>query len=98
MSDEEINRIFVRFKELADVKKEVFDEDLEAIVYEESSRHEEKYRFLYLNVVSGNATVPTATMQMDVDGRWSRRPVSAWGRWTPPSRRSGRSRRPTIRF
>jgi 2-isopropylmalate synthase len=69
MSDEEINRIFVRFKELADVKKEVFDEDLEAIVYEESSRHEEKYRFLYLNVVSGNAAVPTATMQMEVDGQ-----------------------------
>ena len=69
MSDEEINRIFVRFKELADVKKEVFDEDLDAIVYEESSRHEEKYRFLYLNVVSGNAAVPTATMQMEVDGQ-----------------------------
>ncbi|MHB8910996.1 MAG: 2-isopropylmalate synthase [Syntrophales bacterium] len=69
MSDEEINRIFVRFKELADVKKEVFDEDLEAIVYEETSRHEEKYRFLYLNVVSGNAAVPTATMQMEVDGK-----------------------------
>jgi 2-isopropylmalate synthase len=69
MSDEEINRIFVRFKELADVKKEVFDEDLEAIVYEETSRHEEKYRFLYLNVVSGNAAVPTATMQMEVDGQ-----------------------------
>ncbi len=69
MSDEEINRIFVRFKELADVKKEVFDEDLEAIVYEESLRHEEKYRFLYLNVVSGNAAVPTATMQMEVDGQ-----------------------------
>ena len=69
MTDEEINRIFVRFKELADVKKEVFDEDLEAIVYEETSRHEEKYRFLYLNVVSGNAAVPTATMQMEVDGK-----------------------------
>jgi 2-isopropylmalate synthase len=69
MTDEQINRIFVRFKELADVKKEVFDEDLEAIVYEETSRHEEKYRFLYLNVVSGNAAVPTATMQMEVDGQ-----------------------------
>jgi len=69
MSDEEISRIFVRFKELADVKKEVFDEDLEAIVYEETSRNEEKYRFLYLNVVSGNAAVPTATMQMEVDGK-----------------------------
>ena len=68
LSEEELNRVFFHFKELADVKKEVFDEDLEAIVYEEISRGEEKYRFLYLNVVSGNATVPTATMQMEVDG------------------------------
>ena len=68
MADEQINRVFVRFKELADVKKEVFDEDLEVIVYEESSRGEEKYRFLYLNVVSGSQAVPTATMQMEVDG------------------------------
>jgi len=54
LTEEEINRIFVHFKELADMKKEVFDEDLEAIVYEEASRAEERYRFLYLNVVSGN--------------------------------------------
>jgi 2-isopropylmalate synthase len=67
--EEEINKIFVRFKELADIKKEVFDEDLDAIVYEETSRQEEKYRFVYLNVVSGNAAVPTATMQMEVDGQ-----------------------------
>ncbi|MCX5838372.1 MAG: 2-isopropylmalate synthase [Deltaproteobacteria bacterium] len=69
LSEEELRRVFFSFKGLADVKKEVFDEDLEAIVYEEISRGEEKYRFLYLNVVSGNATVPTATMQMEVDGK-----------------------------
>jgi 2-isopropylmalate synthase len=68
MSEEQIKRIFVRFKELADVKKEVFDEDLEAIVYEETSRGQERYRFLYLNVVSGSVAVPTATMQIEVDG------------------------------
>jgi 2-isopropylmalate synthase len=69
LTEEEINRIFVRFKELADMKKEIYDEDLDAIVYEEASRGEERYRFLYLNVVSGNAAVPTATMQMEVDGK-----------------------------
>jgi 2-isopropylmalate synthase len=68
MTEEEVNRIFVRFKELADMKKEVFDEDLEAILYEEASRGKERYRFLYLSVVSGNVAVPTATMQMEVDG------------------------------
>jgi 2-isopropylmalate synthase len=68
LSDEELGRVFYRFKELADVKKEVFDEDLEAIVHEEVSRGEERYKFLYLNVVSGSVAVPTATMQLEVDG------------------------------
>ena len=69
LKDEQIQRVFVRFKELADVKKEVVDEDLESIVYEEASRSEEKYRFVYLNIVSGSQAVPTATMQMEVDGK-----------------------------
>ncbi len=69
LSDAEINPIFARFKELADMKKEIYDEDLDAIVYEESSRGADRYRFIYLNVVSGNAAVPTATMQMEVDGK-----------------------------
>ena len=65
----DLDRVFVRFKELADVKKEIYDEDLEAIVYEEIYRTEDKYKLVYLNVVSGNVAVPTATMQMEVDGK-----------------------------
>ncbi|MBA4396750.1 MAG: 2-isopropylmalate synthase [Syntrophus sp. (in: bacteria)] len=67
LNADEVKRVFVRFKELADVKKEIFDEDLEALLYEELSRIDEKYKLVYLNVVSGNAAIPTATMQMEVD-------------------------------
>lgn len=67
LNADEVKRVFVRFKELADVKKEIFDEDLEAIVYEELYRIDEKYKLVYLNVVSGNVAIPTATMQMEVD-------------------------------
>jgi len=67
LNTDEIKRVFVRFKELADVKKEIFDEDLEAIIYEELYRIDEKYKLVYLNVVSGNVAIPTATMQMEVD-------------------------------
>ncbi|MCX5836520.1 MAG: 2-isopropylmalate synthase [Deltaproteobacteria bacterium] len=67
LNADEIKRVFVRFKELADVKKEIFDEDLEAIIYEELYRIDEKYKLVYLNVVSGNVAIPTATMQMEVD-------------------------------
>jgi 2-isopropylmalate synthase len=67
LSKDEVNRVFVRFKELADVKKEIFDEDLEAIISEEIFRIEDKYKLVYINVVSGSVAIPTATMQMEID-------------------------------
>jgi 2-isopropylmalate synthase len=69
LNKEEIDKVFKRFKEIADVKKEVFDEDIEAIIAEDIFRKNDRYRLLYLNVVSGNATIPTATVRMEVDGR-----------------------------
>ena len=53
-------------KMLADIKKDIYDEDLEAILYEEVYRVEDKYNLVYLNVVSGNVAIPTATMEMQV--------------------------------
>ena len=66
-SQEDLNKVFVRFKELADIKKDIFDEDLEAILYEEVFRVKDKYKLVYLTVVSGNVAIPTATMQLQVD-------------------------------
>ncbi|MDP2268157.1 MAG: alpha-isopropylmalate synthase regulatory domain-containing protein, partial [Deltaproteobacteria bacterium] len=67
LSKEEVGRVFVRFKELADVKKEIFDEDLEAIISEEIFRIEDKYKLVSLTVMSGNVSIPTATMEMEID-------------------------------
>lgn len=66
LTDEQITKIAARVKDLADVKKDIFDEDLEAIVSEEIYRGEDKYNLVYLNVVSGNVAVPTATMEMKI--------------------------------
>jgi len=68
LTDENIDKAFERFKELADVKKEIFDEDIEAIISYDVFRKPDKYRLIYLNVVSGNVAIPTATIQMEVDG------------------------------
>ncbi|MCD6154061.1 MAG: 2-isopropylmalate synthase [Syntrophobacterales bacterium] len=68
LTNDEIDKVFARFKELADVKKEVFDEDLEAIISDDVFRKPDKYKLIYLNVVSGNAAIPTATVRMEVDG------------------------------
>ncbi len=70
LAQEELDRAFSRFKGLADKKKEVFDEDLEAIVQDEVLRIDlpERFRLLSLNVESGTATVPTARVELEVDG------------------------------
>jgi 2-isopropylmalate synthase len=66
----DLNKAFVRFKELADKKKEVFDEDIEAIVQDEVLRIEmpDRFKLLNLNVKSGTETQPTAEVEMEVDG------------------------------
>jgi len=68
LAKEDVDTVFKRFKELADIKKEMFDEDIEAIIAEDIFRRPEKYRLLYISVVSGNAAIPTATVQMEIDG------------------------------
>jgi 2-isopropylmalate synthase len=57
-----LDKIFARFKELADKKKQVYDEDITALVEEESLVVPEVYSFEYLNVTTGNKTIPTATV------------------------------------
>ncbi|GAG21619.1 unnamed protein product, partial [marine sediment metagenome] len=60
---------FQRFKELADKRKEIVDEDLEVLIAEEILRVPDTYKLQYLNVISGTATVPTATVQLEIGKR-----------------------------
>lgn len=69
LSDEELNRVFVRFKELADVKKDMVDEDLEAIVMDEVLRVPEIYKLISLGAMSGNKTMSTAAVKLLVNGQ-----------------------------
>lgn len=69
LAEEEINRVFKRFKELADVKKEMFDEDLEAILMDEVLRIPETFKLVSLGVMSGSGTLPTAAVKLVVDGQ-----------------------------
>lgn len=65
----DMNTAFERFKALADKKKNVYDEDLIAIVTEESVKGTDKYELIYLNVTSSSMAVPHATVKMKVDGQ-----------------------------
>ncbi len=68
LNKDEIQKAFVRFKSLADMKKEIFDEDLDAIVADEVLRVTETYKLLQMNVSSGSFASPTATVEMEVNG------------------------------
>ncbi len=65
LTNEQLNLIFSRFKELADKKKEVLVEDLEAILTEEIlPKVPEKYSLEYFQVVTGSTTIPVATLEI----------------------------------
>ena len=70
-SETEVNRLFEKFKSLADKRKEIFDEDIEVLVAEEILRVPDVYELDYLNVVSGNMAVPTATVKLKIRGNES---------------------------
>jgi 2-isopropylmalate synthase len=72
LGEADIDRVFERFKDLADKKKAVVDDDIEALVTDEIFRGKDKYQLVYLGVVTGTEAVPTATVQIDIDGELHR--------------------------
>jgi len=68
LQDEEMERVFARFKEVADLKKEMFDEDLEAILMDEVLRITETFSLVHLGAMSGNKSLPTAAIRLLVNG------------------------------
>jgi 2-isopropylmalate synthase len=61
--------VFTRFKELADKKKHVMDEDLESIVTEQVLQTAEVFSLEYLHVTSGTTVLPMASVKMSINGR-----------------------------
>jgi 2-isopropylmalate synthase len=68
LSDDELERVFSRFKNLADLRKEIFDEDIEAIIMDEIIRIPEVFELVSLGVMSGSMKLPTAAVRLKVDG------------------------------
>ena len=68
LGDVDMNAAFAQFKALADKKKNIYDEDLVALVAEQSVRVPDRYELLYLNVTSSSMAVPHATVKLRVDG------------------------------
>ncbi len=64
LSREDLNDAFLRFKELADRKREITDRDLEAIVSEQVQLPESRFQIKLVQVSCGNESKPTATITL----------------------------------
>jgi 2-isopropylmalate synthase len=69
LSAADLDRAFKRFKDLADKKKEIYDEDLLAIVKDEMTQIPETYELAYLHFVSGTGLIPSATVRLLREGQ-----------------------------
>ncbi|QQA42348.1 2-isopropylmalate synthase [Pelagovum pacificum] len=76
LADNQLNDVFVRFKDLADRKKEVYDEDIVALVRQNEGA-EDHLKLVSLRVVCGTAGPAEAEMAISVDG--AEQTVSATG-------------------
>jgi 2-isopropylmalate synthase len=70
---------FVRFKDLADRKKHVFDEDIEALVDDEMAQADERIKVVALTVIAGTGGPQKATITLDVDGKHETREATGDG-------------------
>ena len=84
LSDNQFEDAFVRFKDLADRKKHVYDEDIEALVDERIATAHDRIKLVSLTVIAGTRGPQRATMRLDVGGT----PMTGGGR----GQRSGRRR------
>jgi len=68
MGQNALNDVFRRFKALADQKKDVFDEDIIALVDDEVVREHQRLQFVSLRVVAGSEGPQQASLKLDIDG------------------------------
>lgn len=79
-SEDALNAAFARFKELADKKSEIFDEDLHALVNDEVVQDTpEMFKLSYLQVASQTGEIPHAILTLGVDGTEQRTEANGGG-------------------
>ena len=77
LGDNALEDVFKRFKDLADKKKEIFDEDIVALVEDSVGQDRQRIRFVSLRVVCGSEGPQKADLTLEIDG--TRKSVGATG-------------------
>lgn len=66
---DEIDNIYTKFLTLADIKKEIFDEDLLYLMGKSQKSNHKKIKLILLQAICGNKNIPTATVVLSISGR-----------------------------
>jgi 2-isopropylmalate synthase len=69
LGDNALEDAFRRFKDLADKKKDVFDEDIVALIDDTIVRSNEHIRFVSLQVIAGSKGPQKADLELEIDGK-----------------------------
>ena len=69
LGDNALNDAFERFKDLADRKKEIFDEDIMALVDDEVAQSYDRTKFVSLEIYAGSKGPQKATLELEIDGK-----------------------------
>ncbi len=69
LGDNQVEDAFVRFKALADKKKQIYDEDLEALVDEEIATAHDRIKIISMTVIAGTMGPQSATLSLNIDGK-----------------------------
>ncbi|APX89131.1 2-isopropylmalate synthase [Brevirhabdus pacifica] len=68
LADNQLKDVFVRFKALADRKKEVYDDDLLALMRDQADETQDRIQVKFLRVVCGTQSPQTAELVLTIDG------------------------------
>jgi 2-isopropylmalate synthase len=69
IKEEELQRVYDAFTELADKKKEVFDDDLRMLMGDEIQKRDETYELTYLQIHAGTSSIPNAVVRIKTSER-----------------------------
>ncbi len=69
LAGNQLEDAFVRFKALADRKKQIYDEDIEALVDEEIATAHDRVKIVSMTVIAGTQGPQSATLTLDIDGK-----------------------------
>ena len=67
LDEAELEKAFAGFKEIADKKKEINDDDLEALVKDRAKAVPERFSLQYLHISCGTSIIPTATVKLAIE-------------------------------